>query len=76
MKDKSKKEISAMQNTIDVVNNDLKKFEKELSAESQVALIAHIVFLKLEIKHRNNMLTDTEFNNIVSNFYKGDTRDI
>ena len=65
-----------MQNTIDVVNNDLKKFEKELSAESQVALIAHIVFLRLEIKHRNNMLTDTEFNNIVSNFYKGDTRDI
>ena len=65
-----------MQNTIDAVNNDLKKFEKELSAESQVALIAHMVFLKLEIKHRNNMLTDTEFNNIVSNFYKGDTRDI
>lgn len=75
MDNKFQKEISAMQNTINVVNNDLNKFSKELSAESQVALIAYIVVLNAEIEYRQNRITDTEFKNIVNNFYKGDTRD-
>jgi len=76
MDNKSQEEINAIQNTINVVNNDLKKFAKDLSAESQVALIAYIVVLKGEIEYRHNKITDTEFKNIVNNFYKGNTRDI
>ena len=60
----------------EVIHNDLKKFAVELSATSQVALIAEIARIDLHIKDMEDEIEDMTFKSIVSDYFKEDDRGI
>lgn len=55
-----------------VIHNDLKKFAVELSATSQVALIAELARIDNHIRDIEAELEDMKFRNIVNDYFKED----
>jgi predicted component of viral defense system (DUF524 family) len=64
-KDELEKEIAALRKKVEIMNEDLKKFSAELSATSQVAIIARIVLLERDIEDYEAMLDTLKFEEIV-----------
>lgn len=52
-----------------VIHNDLKKFAVELSATSQVALIAELARIDNHIRDIEAELEDMKFRNIVNDYF-------
>lgn len=52
-----------------VIHNDLKKFAVELSATSQVALIAELARIDNHIRDIEAELEDIKFRNIVNDYF-------
>lgn len=59
-----------------VIHNDLKKFAVELSATSQVALIAELARIDNHIRDIEAELEDMKFRNIVNDYFKEDERGV
>jgi len=58
-------QIAALEKKVEVMQNDLTKFAVELSATSQVAIIARIVQVEAEIKEYESMIDYLNFEEIV-----------
>jgi hypothetical protein len=58
-------EIITLRKKVEVMNKDLEKFAVELSATSQVAIIARVVLLESDIKDYEAMLDTLKFEEIV-----------
>lgn len=72
MTDRIQEELDKMKKRREVIHNDLKKFAVELSATSQVALIAELARIDMHIKDMQNELEDMTFRDIVSEYFKED----
>lgn len=59
------KELDVLRKRSEVISNDLEKFAVELSAASQVAMIARLVQTEAEIKEYEEMLDFLQFEDIV-----------
>ena len=58
-------ELKVLRQRRDVINNDLKKFAVELSAASQVAMIARLAQTEAVFKEYESMLDFINFDDIV-----------
>lgn len=58
-------ELKVLRQRRDVINNDLDKFAVELSAASQVAMIARVVLTEAQISEMESMLDMLTFEDIV-----------
>jgi archaellum component FlaC len=72
MSDRIEEELSMMRKRREVIRNDLQKFAVELSATSQVALIAELARIEYHIKDIENELEDMKFKSIVNDYFKED----
>lgn len=72
MTDRIQEELDRMRKRREVIHNDLKKFAVELSATSQVALIAEIARIDYHIKDMEDEIEDMTFKSIVSDYFKED----
>jgi molecular chaperone GrpE (heat shock protein) len=72
--DRIQQELEVMRRRLEVMQNDLKKFAVELSATSQVAIIAEIARTSLHIKDIEDELEDMQFKSIVNDYFKEDDR--
>jgi 5'(3')-deoxyribonucleotidase len=70
MKNNLQEEIDAMKSKKDKISSDLEKFAVELSAASQVTLIARIVTLDALIKDKHDELAEIKWQEIVSDYHK------
>lgn len=61
-------EIVKLTEQIEVMQEELKKFAMELSAASQIAIIARMVSLQREIDEYSVMLDHLDFDEIVKDF--------
>ena len=76
MNDRIQEELDKMRKRREVIHNDLQKLAVELSATSQVALIAEIARIDLHIKDMEDEIEDMTFKSIVSDYFKEDDRGI
>ena len=74
MTDKVEQELIEMRRRRDVIDRDLKKFAVELSATSQVALIAELARIDNHIRDIENELEDMKFKDIISDYFRDDQR--
>lgn len=72
MTNKIQEELDRMRKRREVIHNDLKKFAVELSATSQVALIAEIARIDCHIRDMEDEIEDMTFKSIVSDYFKED----
>lgn len=72
MTDRIQEELDKMKKRREVIHNDLVKFAVELSATSQVALIAEIARIDFHIKDMEDEIEDMTFKSIVSDYFKDD----
>lgn len=72
--DRIEEELQQMRKRRDVIKADIKKFALELSATSQVALIAEMARIELHIKDIEDELADMKFKSIVNDYFKEDGR--
>lgn len=72
MTDRVQEELNKMRKRREVIHNDLVKFAVELSATSQVALIAELARIDVHIKDMEDELEDMTFKSIVSDYFKED----
>ena len=72
MSDRVEEELSMMRKRRQVIRNDLQKFAVELSATSQVALIAELARIEYHIKDIEDELEDMKFKSIISDYFKED----
>lgn len=72
--DRIQEELELMRRRREVMENDLKKFAVELSATSQVAIIAEIARVTLHIKDIEDELEDMQFKSIVNDYFKDDNQ--
>lgn len=70
MNDRIEEELMLMRKRREVIRNDLQKFAVELSATSQVALIAELARIEYHIKDMEDELDDMTFKSIVSDYFK------
>lgn len=70
MTDRIQEELDKMKKRREVIHDDLVKFAVELSATSQVALIAELARIDMHIKDMQNELEDMTFRDIVSEYFK------
>ena len=61
-------ELKVLNKKVEVMQNDLTKFAVELSATSQVAIIARIVQIEIQIKEYEAMLDVLAFEDITKDF--------
>lgn len=64
------KEIKESIKRLDAMQSDLKRFATELSATSQVAIIARIVLTEQDIKQYESMLDVLKFDEIIDGEFK------
>lgn len=64
-KSEIEQELITLRKKVEVMQSDLSKFAVELSATSQVAIIARIVVLEADIKSLEEMLDLVTFEEIV-----------
>lgn len=74
MTDRIQEELDKMRKRREVIHNDLKKFAVELSATSQVALIAELARIDNYIRDIEQELDDMKFKSIVNDYFKDDKR--
>lgn len=74
MSDRIQEELDKMRKRREVIHNDLQKFAVELSATSQVALIAEIARIDLHIKDMEDEIEDMTFKSIISDYFREDER--
>lgn len=74
MTDRIQEELIVMKKRREVIHNDLVKFAVELSATSQVALIAEIARIDSHIKDMEDELEDMKFKDIISDYFRDDQR--
>lgn len=72
--DRIEEELQQMRKRRDVIKADIKRFALELSATSQVALIAEMARIEFHIKDIEDELADMKFKNIVNDYFKEDGR--
>ena len=72
MTDRIEEELNMMRKRREVIRNDLQKFAVELSATSQVALIAELARIEYHIKDIEQELDDMKFKSIVNDYFKED----
>lgn len=70
MSDRIEEELEKMRKRREVIHDDLKKFAVELSATSQVALIAELARIDNHIRDIEKELDDMRFKSIVSDYFK------
>lgn len=75
MTDRIQEELDKMRKRREVIHNDLVKFAVELSATSQVALIAELARIDVHIKDMEDELEDMRFKSIVSDYFRSDDDD-
>ena len=64
------KEIKESIKRLDAMQSDLKRFATELSAPSQIAIIARIVLIEQDIKQYESMLDILKFDEIIDGEFK------
>lgn len=74
MTDRIQEELDKMRKRREVIHNDLKKFAVDLSATSQVALIAELARIDNYIRDIEQELDDMKFKSIVNDYFKDDKR--
>ena len=72
MTDRIQVELDRERKRVEVMKEDLNKFAVELSATSQVAIIAEIARTNFHIKDMEDELEDMTFKSIVSDYFKDD----
>ena len=72
MTDRIQEELDRERRRIEVMKEDLAKFAVELSATSQVAIIAEIARTNFHIKDMEQELEDMKFKSIVNDYFKED----
>lgn len=70
--DRVQEELAKERKRREVIHNDLKKFAVELSATSQVALIAELARIDNHIRDIEVELEDMKFRNIVNDYFTDD----
>jgi hypothetical protein len=76
MTDRIQEEIDIWQKRRDTIKDDLEKLAVELSAAAQVVLIKEIVIIDAHIKDMRDELADMQWQSIISDYHKGDSRDV
>jgi bacterioferritin (cytochrome b1) len=70
--DRVQEELAKERKRREVIHNDLKRFAVELSATSQVALIAELARIDNHIRDIEVELEDMKFRNIVNDYFTDD----